>query len=128
MSGRTVIDVGAAPVEGVVVTVQPTSTVSGWVVPLQGVPLGSEPLVVRLEPVRQQDGAGESVRAAANGAFTLLDVAAGRYRIVVVPSTGPTGPLSGRAISLSDRNLSDHTLEVPAGASVTGVVVQIEAR
>lgn len=122
------IDVGTLPVEGVVVTAQPTSAVSGRLVPPEGVPLGRQPIVVRLEPVRSQDERTEFVRVAADGTFTLLHVAAGRYRLSVVSGSGTGIPWSVRGISLSGRDLPDEILAVSAGASVTGVIVHLGTR
>jgi hypothetical protein len=128
MSGRTMIDVGTAAVDGVVVIAQPTSGVSGRLVPPEGVPPGNQPIVVRLEPVLSQDGTTESVRVAPNGTFTLLDVAAGRYRFSVVSDSGTAIPWSVRRITLSGRDLPDPILAVSPGATVMGLVVQLGTR
>ena len=80
MAGRAFVEVGTTDVEGVVVTLQPTVVVSGRVTPPQGVPLGTNPIQVSVEPVDRLDGAPRAVRAAADGRFTLRGVVPGRYR------------------------------------------------
>jgi hypothetical protein len=125
MSGRTVIEVGTVPVEGVLVIAKPTSVVSGQLVTPD--PLGSQPIVVRVESVDGQDEPTEFVRVAANGTFTLLHVAAGRYRFNVASGDGTALSWSVRGVSLSGRDLSDEILAVSPGVSVTGVRVQLGA-
>ena len=44
MAGRAVVEVGTTDVEGVVVTLQPTVVVTGRLAPLQGGPLGTNPI------------------------------------------------------------------------------------
>jgi hypothetical protein len=80
-----------------------------------------------VESVDGQDEPTEFVRVAANGTFTLLHVAAGRYRFNVASGDGTAPSWSVRGVSLSGRDLSDEILAVSPGVSVTGVRVQLGA-
>jgi hypothetical protein len=124
MSGRAVIDVGDAPVEGVVVTLRPAGAVSGRLVAPAGASLGSRPIVVRLEPLIQSDGdIGSSVRAAADGAFSLESVTPGRYRIRLESGDSGAMPWTLQGMGLPGGPLTDDVFEVRAGPGVAITVL-----
>jgi len=128
MAGRAFVEVGATDVEGVVVTLQPTVVVSGRVTPPQGVPLGTNPIQVSVEPVDRLDGAPRAVRAAADGRFTLRGVVPGRYRIRLASASSAPIPWIVQALDVQKRELPDQILEISASAGPTEVVVHVGTR
>ena len=90
--------------------------------------LGSQPLVVRVEPADPQAGTGEFVRVAANGSSHCSMSPPAAIASASPPAAGTAVSWSVQGVSVSGRDLPDEILAVFPGASVTGVMVQLGAR
>lgn len=126
MSGRTIVDVSDSDVEGVVVTLHPTAFVSGRLVPPQGLPLGSEPIIVSVEPVDRLSGDARMVRAAADGTFTLRGVPPGRYRFRLQSGGGVSWTVNG--VDVAGQPLPGQILAISAGGGPPEMAVHLGTR